>query len=91
MRVISKVFLSILAIGIVFVAGVLGFMALPINWEIGSIWISWSAMLQNGALVVVAIVVSWLALRAIWRTSKKEASSGSDAPYPEGSKKGSAR
>jgi TRAP-type C4-dicarboxylate transport system permease small subunit len=82
MRIITKVFLSIVAVGAAFVASVLGFMALPINWRVGSIWVSWSAMLQNGAIAFGFLAASGFALRVIWKpSSKAEANSSGDASH----------
>ena len=81
MRVLGKVSLSVVAVGAALVAGILIFMALPINWVVGSIWASWSAMLQNGLLAGCVVAVSYFALRAIWRTSKKKGQSDCAAVF----------
>ena len=68
-----RVLFSVVGVGAVLIAGGLGFLALPVNWRIGDVWVSWSAMLQNAALVVGIVFVSWLVLWAIWRSPQTKA------------------
>ena len=73
MSVLKRVLLSFLAVGGAIVVALFIFLSLPINWEVSSIWISWSAMFQNGALVLEVLIVSALSLRAIWRRKRAPA------------------
>jgi hypothetical protein len=70
MSFLGKILLSAVAVSVSFVSGVLIFMALPINWRTASIWVSWSAMLQNGVLAICVFAAIWVALRAIWKHRK---------------------
>src|ERR1035438_7171482 len=66
-----KVFASSAAVLGIFVIGVAVFLWNPINNETYRTWLSWSAILSNGATLAAAILGSWFSLRFVWKTSGK--------------------
>jgi hypothetical protein len=62
---------SVAAVLVVSWLGVVIFFVNPINWRTDKYWLNWPLLLSNAAILAVVDLGWWLALRRIWKSSKK--------------------